>query len=948
MTVQTYQTSVRFDFDALCAGLERGWLQPAIPLGVYDHTPPATRDEVHVILGLQGERSVRTFDYDRRAPQWYALHGLIIETLAVRYRRDDDGFIRFTTAGGRRGITDARLAEFHSTFLNIPRDSVHGMVFDLSKLRDLCFTRFLERLYEIRFSEPSSEDYRSIDHASFESRGYIDPTAERLRAIRDDPTVKVEAFESDIPVTTDDLSGPAEVGFAIRGQRGSVRLSFPKFNFKAQFKTAEEQTRAVYRLVDEAVRSILDRDYYAEKRLSIAALGRRPTTPLFPDYHDFAPFVEVLKDMDIRRAYFAKLDVSEPEMSWVPQLQALNGLMEAAAVDAHVTTLLSDLVRRDPAATARILAVSREAAHLSRVGGAASNVLCTAFHSLPADVRPRVEAELMAWLVDHDGDGWDVDVTSDTLTARTLRWNLSDLNINELPVVLWKLITVFHTRLCTASDVVPLLAKFKWCTAAATALSPRHPRAHAALRLLSSGRALRTLGEINGVLKQPVASLRDADDELIRQLALPTWPTLEATRIGGNVVLTNSGLGTAHALRVDPSGGAGAPRAPLDLLPGAAVEVPAGPASDTIDVIFEKYGEPRHGSVSIALGAPSGRDATIRVTTTISRRRTALQRELRSKIDRDGKVVGASPAVFQIFEDIEFANTMEGEPAVLILGETGVGKSFIARLIHDAGPRRTKSFKDVTAAAVGGDHNIQRGEWIGYGRKSGIAGVPEDGRAGHVVASDGGTLFIDEFALLSPEMQGVFLSVIERHAVQQVGGDTVKPNVRCVLATNADVDALASEGKVKPDLLARVPVRITIPPLRERRGDVLLLARSFATPGKPFTERALLALARHSWPQNIRELKAKVQAATARATVQKLDTIDSPVLELPARLLAEVAALGDEDVRRELWTLADQAARDEGFEPNKGLFRRVAEIVGVSESTVSRTYAALGLEQPRG
>ncbi len=100
ITVHTYQTSVPFDYDALDACLDRAWLAPAIRLGVFARNPGIGKDGIDVVLGLQGEISVRAYDYDERRPLWYLWQDLIVETVAIRYTRDEAGFIRFTTAGG--------------------------------------------------------------------------------------------------------------------------------------------------------------------------------------------------------------------------------------------------------------------------------------------------------------------------------------------------------------------------------------------------------------------------------------------------------------------------------------------------------------------------------------------------------------------------------------------------------------------------------------------------------------------------------------------------------------------------------------------------------------------------------------------------------------------------------------------------------------------------------
>ena len=121
--------------------------------------------------------TIRAYDYDERRPLWFTWQNAIVDTVNIHYFQDEHGLLRFMTTGGGRRITDDRLHEFNSTFLGIPKDAVSKRQFDLDKLRHLCFSRFADRLYMVRFSDPSGKEYRSIDHALFQSRKYIDPNA---------------------------------------------------------------------------------------------------------------------------------------------------------------------------------------------------------------------------------------------------------------------------------------------------------------------------------------------------------------------------------------------------------------------------------------------------------------------------------------------------------------------------------------------------------------------------------------------------------------------------------------------------------------------------------------------------------------------------------------------------------------------------------------------------
>ncbi len=124
ITIQSYQSTVPFDFQTIDAGLEHAWLTPVVRFGVFARNKDATTDHCNVILGLQDDLSIRAYDYDARRPLWYSWRDVVVETISVHYFRDEDGLLRFKTTGGGRRITDDRLCEFNATFLRIPKEAV--------------------------------------------------------------------------------------------------------------------------------------------------------------------------------------------------------------------------------------------------------------------------------------------------------------------------------------------------------------------------------------------------------------------------------------------------------------------------------------------------------------------------------------------------------------------------------------------------------------------------------------------------------------------------------------------------------------------------------------------------------------------------------------------------------------------------------------------------------
>jgi transcriptional regulator with PAS, ATPase and Fis domain len=492
------------------------------------------------------------------------------------------------------------------------------------------------------------------------------------------------------------------------------------------------------------------------------------------------------------------------------------------------------------------------------------------------------------------------------------------------------------------------LAKLGWCISAAQRLPPTLPKLPSALRLVAARRVPHSPRAADGILREPVQDLAALDDAILEQFSLPLWPKLQAVRVGDEVLLRNDGIGAAISARLDapsPPNGTNA-LAPFDLPSGAQATLKVATSAAVMALTFSKYGSVRRVVVPIARDATAAVVASARTDAlrrTMDGTRRARQLELRKKIDKVGIVLGTSPPILDVFEQIAHANMIDGAAHVLLLGETGVGKSMFARLVHQSSLRAEERYAEVYAAGTGGDVTLQIGTWVGYGKGHGIQGIPATGRDGHLVGAQRGALFIDEFALLSHDIQGVLLAVLEKKPTNKVGGEVAMLDVRCIFATNEDPAKLVKEGKLRADLLHRIGSRITIPPLRERIGDILLLARHFAGSAHPFSEQVELALLRYSWPGNIRELEALVKKAKAKRELDAARRITLEHIDLPEDLIAGVRTLSDEECQRELWALVDQVAQAEGYEHGTGLQKRAAEIMGVQQPQASKMYASHGL-----
>ena len=245
-----------------------------------------------------------------------------------------------------------------------------------------------------------------------------------------------------------------------------------------------------------------------------------------------------------------------------------------------------------------------------------------------------------------------------------------------------------------------------------------------------------------------------------------------------------------------------------------------------------------------------------------------LRRALKEE-SRYGLLVGRSPKMLRVIELME--KVIPTQVSVLIQGETGTGKELIARAIHLNGPRREKNFMAVNCGAL--PESLLESELFGY-RKGAFTGASED-RIGLFEAADGGTLFLDEVGEMPATLQVKLLRVLQDSQIRRVG-DTVSRRVdfRLIAATNRDLKTEVEAARFRQDLFYRLNVvPISLPPLRERGEDTLLLAQHFlelfskqqvkAVRGLSAEARELLL--RHPWPGNVRELENAMARAVALA-----------------------------------------------------------------------------------
>ncbi len=240
--------------------------------------------------------------------------------------------------------------------------------------------------------------------------------------------------------------------------------------------------------------------------------------------------------------------------------------------------------------------------------------------------------------------------------------------------------------------------------------------------------------------------------------------------------------------------------------------------------------------------------------------------QLRGQADRElapGDLVGEAPS-FKAARDL-LAKAADAQVTVLLLGETGVGKSLFAKLLHRLSPRAAAPFVAVNCAAIPND--LIESELFGV-EKGAYTGATQS-RPGRFERAHGGTLFLDEVGDLSSAAQAKLLRVLQEGEIERLGDSrTRKVDVRLVAATNVDLDQAIRAGRFRADLLYRLNVYpIVVPPLRERRADLAPLAERFfrkfcALHGKKLlgiTDRAIAAMQDYPWPGNIRELENMIE-----------------------------------------------------------------------------------------
>lgn len=321
-----------------------------------------------------------------------------------------------------------------------------------------------------------------------------------------------------------------------------------------------------------------------------------------------------------------------------------------------------------------------------------------------------------------------------------------------------------------------------------------------------------------------------------------------------------------------------------------------------------------------------------------------LKQELMKRTRMEhGKVASESPLMKDIIELVHHIANMDA--TVLLLGETGVGKGYMADMIHSASNRKDRPFISINCGAI--PENLLESELFGY-EKGAFTGALKEGKKGLFETAGSGTIFLDEIGDMPVNLQVKLLHVLDDRTVRRIGGSApFKVDCRIIAATNKDIKELVRAGQFREDLFYRLNVvPITIPALRERKEDLLFLANMFLESmndkykmKKTFSEEAIRALYDYNYPGNIRELQNMIE----RLVINTLGDM------IEAEKIREMTASSHQNIQSEkiipLKEAVEQLERNmllSAFQKYKTT-RRVANALKIDQSTVVKKAKKLGV-----
>jgi DNA-binding NtrC family response regulator len=327
-----------------------------------------------------------------------------------------------------------------------------------------------------------------------------------------------------------------------------------------------------------------------------------------------------------------------------------------------------------------------------------------------------------------------------------------------------------------------------------------------------------------------------------------------------------------------------------------------------------------------------------------------LRQQLRGKYKFDN-IIGNSPAIQPIFSRME--KILHTDSTVLILGESGTGKELVARAIHFNGSRKEKPFIAINCGAIPAE--LLESELFGHVRGSFTGAVAD--KPGKFEVANKGTIFLDEIGTMPLHLQMKLLRVLQEQEVERVGSThKTQLDVRVISATNTDLDERVRQGDFREDLYYRLNViPILLPPLRDRREDIPLLAKHFLKkicidmnrPQLDLSQEAIRAMEGYRWPGNVREMENVIERAIALSDSEIIDSSDLPsriggitqgVGNLPIPQIPEEGLDLAETVAQIEQTLIQQA-----MEKSRNIKARAASLLKVNRTTLVEKIKRYGM-----
>jgi len=330
----------------------------------------------------------------------------------------------------------------------------------------------------------------------------------------------------------------------------------------------------------------------------------------------------------------------------------------------------------------------------------------------------------------------------------------------------------------------------------------------------------------------------------------------------------------------------------------------------------------------------------------------AENKNLKAQLDQRfglGSIIGQDYKMLKMFDLLE--SVADTRTTVLILGESGTGKTMTARAIHQLSSRADKPFVEVSCGAL--PDSLLESELFGH-KAGSFTGATHD-KIGKFLQADGGTIFLDEIATASPSLQVKLLRVLQDREFESVGGsETHKVDVRLILATHANLEEMVANGEFRQDLYYRINViTLTQPALRERIGDIPALVDHFLhefneQTGKQverFSEDALNVLQQYDWPGNVRELinvieRAVVLAKSSVVNVEDLPENISQASRIPGNLQARISAAN----LKSALAAPEREIIIEALERNGWNRQNTAKLLGINRTTLYKKMKKYGIE----